>query len=104
MEQSESIKKVCDEIIRLFKPDKVILFHVKRSLDGEVRSFKLCVVIDTDDKNSTEKHLYLDVDSDIPFDVLVYTPTEWNGLLVEKSSFACRIIKEGKYIYGFETA
>jgi hypothetical protein len=100
MELNENIQKVCDDIVRLFKPEKVILFHVKRSLDGVIRSFKICVIIDTDDKNSTEKHLYLDVDSDIPFDVLVYTPAEWKGLLAEKSSFACRIIREGKYIHG----
>ena len=100
MELSESIKKVCDEIVAKFSPEKVILFHVKRSLDGEIRSFKLCVIIETDDKISTEQHLYLDVDSDIPFDLLVYTPAEWDSLLEEKSSFACRIIKEGLYIHG----
>jgi hypothetical protein len=100
MELSENIKKVCDDIIRIFNPEKVILFHVKRSVDGVIRSFKICVIIDTDDKSSTEKHLYLDVDSDVPFDLLVYTPAEWDSLLAEKSSFACRIIKEGMYIHG----
>jgi hypothetical protein len=78
----------------------VILYNVKRSVDGEIRSFKICVIINAANKLDTEKHIYLDVDSDIPFDVLVYTPAEWDELLTEKSSFACRIIKEGTYLHG----
>jgi hypothetical protein len=100
MELDENIKNVCDEIVRNFSPDKVILYNVKRSVGGEIRGFKICVIVETADRLDTEKHIYLDVDSELPFDVLVYTPAEWAKLLSEKNSFACRIIKEGTYVHG----
>lgn len=100
MELDANIKRVCDYVKSNFNPEKVILFNVKRSGSGAIRSFKICVIIDTKNKLDTERHIYLDVDSDIPFDVLVYTPSEWEKLLSEKSSFACRVIKEGTYVYG----
>lgn len=99
MELDDKIKSVCDEIVKVFKPEKVILYNVKHSLDGETRSFKICVIIDTENRLEMEKHIYLGVDSDIPFDVLVYSPEEWEQISNQKSSFASRIIKEGTYIH-----
>lgn len=103
MDLNDSIKNVCEDIVKNFNPEKVILYNVKRSVGGEIRGFKICVIVDTKNKFDTEKHIYLDVDSDIPFDVLVYTPDEWAELISEKNSFACRIIKEGTYIHGQTT-
>lgn len=100
MELNDSIKSVCKEIADNFGPEKVILYNLKRSLTGEIRSFKICVIVDTENRLETERHIYLDVDSDIPFDVLVYTPAEWDRLLQEKNSFAYRIINEGTYMHG----
>lgn len=100
MELSDSISSVCEEIVNNFSPEKVILYNVKRNVTGEIRSFKICVIVETDNRLDTERHIYLDVDSDIPFDVLVYTPDEWDRLLKEKSSFAYRIINGGTYIHG----
>lgn len=100
MELNDSVKNVCSVINASFKPEKIILFNVKKSVSGDVRSFKICVIVETENRLDTERHIYLDIDSEIPFDVLVYTPEEWDSLLNEKSSFACRVIKEGTYIYG----
>lgn len=100
MELDDKIKKVCSDIRTDFRPEKIILFNVKRRISGEVGSFKICVIVKTENRLDTERHIYLDIDSEIPFDVLVYTPEEWDSLLNEKSSFACRVIKEGTYIYG----
>jgi acyl-ACP thioesterase len=100
MELCESIKTVCGEIVKNYNPEKIILYNIKRSVGGEIRSFKICVILETRDRHEMEKKIYLNVDSDIPFDVLVYTPAEWENLISEKSSFACRIIKGGTYIHG----
>jgi hypothetical protein len=100
MELCETIITVCKDIVEGYNPEKVILYNIKRSVDGEIRSFKICVIVETKDRLEMEKKIYLNVDSDIPFDVLVYTPSEWENLISEKSSFACRIIKEGTYIHG----
>lgn len=104
MEVNDNIKRVCEDIVKSYNPEKVILYNVKRSVSGEIRGFKICVIADTDNRFDMEKHIYLNTDSDIPFDVLVYTPKEWTELINEKNSFACRIIKEGTYIYGQQTA
>jgi hypothetical protein len=100
MELSENIRVVCDEVVKNYKPEKIILYNLKRSLDEEIRSFKICVIIETQNRLETEEKIYLNIDSEIPFDVLVYTPAEWEELIVENSSFACRILKEGTHIYG----
>jgi hypothetical protein len=100
MPTDENIKTVCDRIIKDFRPLKVILFNIKHSPSGEATGFKLCVVMDTADKTEDEKRIYLDIDCDIPFDVLIYSPQEWDGLMLEKHSFAKRILREGTYIYG----
>jgi hypothetical protein len=56
--------------------------------------------METEEKAEAEKRIYLDIDSDIPFDVLVYTPREWESLMLQKHSFAKRITQEGTYVYG----
>lgn len=99
MELNEQIKKVCSDIKNTFNPNDIILYNAKRNISGDIIGFKICVIIETDNRLMTERHIYLDIDSDIPFDVLVYTPEEWNELLNEKSSFAFRVIKEGTHIY-----
>ena len=99
MQIDDSIRSVCSEIILQFSPDKVILFSIKHSVSGKTRSFKVCVIMRTDEKAGMEKRIYLDVDSDIPFDVLLYTPEEWEKLISQKDSFARSITEEGTVIY-----
>lgn len=100
MQAGMNVKAVCERIIGQFHPQKVILFNIKHSPSGSEKSFKLCVVIDTEDKIGVEKRIYLDIDSEIPFDVLIYTPQEWDTLMLQKHSFATRISQEGTLIYG----
>lgn len=100
MQAGINVKTVCEHIIGQFHPQKVILFNIKHSPSGSEKSFKLCVVVDTADKISVEKRIYLDIDSEIPFDVLIYTPQEWDSLMLQKHSFATRISQEGTFIYG----
>jgi hypothetical protein len=99
MELSEKIKQVCDEIVAKFSPERVYLFNVKHDLEDEPRGFKLCIVVDKDDNRSIEKRIYLEVESDIPFDILVYTSGEWDGLISQHDSFAKRITEKGTIVY-----
>lgn len=99
MQIDDSIRSVCSDIVRHFSPDRVILFSIKHSVSGRARSFKVCVIMRTDEKAAMEKRIYLDVDSDIPFDVLLYTPEEWDRLIAQKDSFARSITEEGTVIY-----
>lgn len=96
---SESIRSVCGAIAELFSPERVILFSVKRSVTGAVRSFKVCVVLDAPRAADIEKRIYLEIDSKLPFDVLVYTPQQWAELVGQPGSFAHTIIREGTVVY-----
>lgn len=96
---SEPIRSVCEHIAGLFSPERMILFSVKRSVSGAVRSFKICVILDAPCTPDVEKRIYLEIDSRVPFDVLVYTPAEWAALARQPDSFASTIIREGTVVY-----
>ncbi len=96
-EQISDIKSVIDDIKNFAKPSEIILFHKKVSNVGTTIGFKVCLVMDVDDKLEIEKNIYKHVDSDVPFDVIIYTCDEWNKLKSEKHSFANNILKRGYF-------
>ncbi|MDR3552096.1 MAG: hypothetical protein P4L75_03130 [Clostridia bacterium] len=99
MQISEKIGAVSDEIREKFHPQMIILFNFKRNLSGEAGSFKLCLVMDSSDTKEAERRVYLEVESEIPYDVLIYTPVEWEKLSAEEHSFAHRIKEKGTVLY-----
>lgn len=96
---SRSVQEVVETLATALQPEKIILFNRKLNLQGEVSSFKLCLILDTQDKLDAELEAYLIVDSPIPFDVLVYTPEEWHMLIDQKNSFACQVHQTGVVLY-----
>lgn len=100
MQLSENIRVVCDDIARKFSPQEIILFSCKRTVTGEIASFKICVVMETPDRREAERQIYLQVDSECPYDALVYTPAEWKKHTVELHSFAHSINEKGTVVYG----
>ena len=44
-----------------------------------------------------ENKLYLNIDSELPFDILVYNQAEWDNLLKDEMSFASRINSLGRF-------
>lgn len=99
MEKGSPIDAVSCFIISHFHPDKIILFSQKKDLSGNVTSFKLCIVSPTDNKEEIERSVYLDADCEIPFDLLVYTRSEWEQLIGELGSFAWKLNRTGLVIY-----
>lgn len=100
MQVSDTVREVCDQIEKDFTPQQIILFSCKRNVEGETGSFKLCVIMETDDSREAERKIYLGVESSVPFDVLVYTPEEWSRIRSQEHSFARRIAEKGTVIYG----
>lgn len=96
---NEDIKNVCEQIIRMIAPDKIILFSQKFNVKNEILSFKLCIILETHNKNEDEKRIYLQTDSDMPFDVVIYTPNEWLDHCESKGSFAHRLKYKGTVVY-----
>ena len=66
---------------------------------GRLTAVKLCVVIPEGDSEAAERRLYLEVESELPFDALVYTGGEWKELLESPGSFARRIQETGSVLY-----
>lgn len=81
------------------KPQHIILFSEKKNLIGELSSFKICIVVDINNKEEVEHLLYLNIESDTPFDILIYTTQEWSRLCIKKGSFAQKVLESGYCLY-----
>ena len=75
-----------DAIVRLAAPETILLVSRKEAVDGSLTAVKLCVVIGEGDPDAVERRLYMDIDSDLPYDVLVYTRGEWDRLAEDAAS------------------
>lgn len=99
IDDSAALERLCGEIIRLLRPRKVLLFSRKQDRQGRPTAVKLCIIIPDGDSEGAERRLYLEVESELPFDALVYTIQEWEELLTSPGSFACRIQETGSVLY-----
>ncbi|MEG0570985.1 MAG: hypothetical protein RR497_04995 [Oscillospiraceae bacterium] len=95
----DTLKEISNEIVNLIDPQKIILFSHKTSQLGTTTSFKLCVVTKTNEKSKVEHDIYFNICCDIPFDVIVYTPTEWETLKADEQSFAHNLDLKGRVLY-----
>lgn len=95
----EPLKGLRDEIVRLLTPERIILFNRKQNEQGGLTAVKLCVIIPSGDAREAERRLYMALDAEMPFDILVYTREEWERLLATPLSFAGRIRQTGSVLY-----
>lgn len=96
---SPHVRELVSAIAALCSPEKIYLFNAKRNLENQVTSFKLCVVADTEDKAALERKLYLELDCELPYDLVLYTPAEWNEFAAMPHSFAGEILGKGVLLY-----
>lgn len=98
--EMKDISALCGQIVEMLHPEKVILFSRKIHLNGETSSFKLCVVADVADEREAQKQIYIGLDCDIPYDVVVYRPERFEELRENEGSFAQQIDRTGRVLYG----
>lgn len=98
--RAEEIAAVVDEIVAMLAPQWVYLYNHRTNAAGSTTGFKLCVVADMPDKAVVERRIYLEIDSEVPFDVILYTPAEWKRLCDTPDSFARKIFLTGMVVYG----
>jgi len=79
---------------------KIILYSQRITPRGIVTGFKICVVVNDGNPDEIESRIYVEYDLSVPFDVIVYTKEKWNILCATPFSFASRVEKMGKVIYG----
>lgn len=94
------IEDAVAKIVELFSPSMVIEYNTKYDMEGELTSFKLCVVGPIGDKRKMLAKIYDEIDSEIPYDVLLYTDEQFDELKDESTAFAARIHKKGRVRYG----
>lgn len=94
------IEKAVLKIVEMFSPSKVIEYNTKYDMEGELTSFKLCIIGRIEDKRKMLTRIYDEVDSDIPYDVMFYTDEQFEELKNESTAFASRINQKGRVRYG----
>ena len=101
MEKEKEIKKIVNQIVENYKPEKIFLFGgfasgiIKKNSDVD-----LLVIKKTKDSFTSR---LLDVsgaiNSTLGTDILVYTPKEWDEALEEENYFAKEINNKGMLLY-----
>lgn len=83
-------------------PSKVILFgSVAKGIFKETSEIDLCVVQDTDNKRKWLTDMYVENESEISFDIILYINEEWNECIKDTVAFAYQINNTGVTIYGW---
>jgi len=95
------IKELCDQIVRGFSPEKVILFgSYAAGTPNEDSDIDLLVIMPYEG-NELDKMAEVrgELSSELPLDVLVKTPTQVRQRLASGDFFVSEIIDSGKVLY-----
>ena len=95
------INLIKEQIVSRYAPSKIILFGSQaKGVATRKSDIDLCIVKDTENKRELLIDMYLSIESSKPFDLLLYTESEWNQCVNDTTSFAYLINKKGAVIYG----
>lgn len=100
---SEDVARVVKGVEEMLQPKTIYLYNQRFNSQGETTGFKLCVVGALPEgrcKDAVERDIYLRLDSEVPFDVMVYSPEEWERILEDPVSFAQKIKRTGMVVHG----
>ncbi|MGN0614560.1 MAG: hypothetical protein ACI4JB_11775 [Porcipelethomonas sp.] len=81
---------------------KIYLISVKVDTMGELTSFKFGLIVDNSIKSTSELagRLYFNIDSELPYDLVIYSEKEFDELKGEIGTFAWKINNSGTVLYG----
>lgn len=98
----KEIQTVADAIGSKYEPKGIVLISKKINNQNELTSFKIAVLVDDNISSVSELEckIYLDVDSEIPYDIVIYRISEWLYLKEDVSTFAYKIYSQGVWLYG----
>ena len=89
------------ELAKSHNAEMVILFGSRaKGRERDNSDIDVCIVAKTDNKRRFAATISAELEYDLPVDVLVYTPEEWELSVVDESSFAHKILSEGMVLYG----
>lgn len=95
-ELKEKLINYCKNIIKIY------LISVKVDIVGELKSFKFGLIVDNEVSSTSELagQLYFNVDCELPFDLVIYTESEFDSLKNDIGTFAWKIENSGTVLYG----
>jgi len=99
----KEIESVTEQIIKEYKPDKIILFGsaARGKLEGDSDADFLIIKKETPYYGADRiRELSRLIKRNIPIDLLVYRPEEFEKRLKMGDPFLKAILKEGKVLYG----
>lgn len=95
---------VLEGIRRCCTPRCVILYGEKVTAGQHaIKSADFCIVLDQFNRSQLLQKLYLNIQTEIPVQFVLYTTEEWNTLIQNPNSYASRIQKKGTVLYGKTT-
>lgn len=102
MTDNEIIKNTAALLAKEQSIEKIYLISNKVSTSGELTSFKLALIVNDSVKSISELEcrLYMETDSELPYDIVLYKTSEWDELKDEIGTFAWKINNSGVLIYG----
>jgi len=96
----DEINSITKQIISLYSPSKIIIFGSQVKGTATIKSdIDICIVKATDYKRALLTEMYLKINTNKPYDLLLYTETEWNHCIKDSTSFAYQINKKGIVLY-----
>lgn len=97
---TDTVKKLCADITQAVDTARVILYGTKFTPDGKtVREINLCLVVREDVKKA-EARLYRELESELVFNLLLYSEEDFNTLTADATSYAHSIMTKGTVLYG----
>lgn len=96
------IQNIVDTIGNKYQPKGIVLISKKVNNQNELTSFKIAILVDDNISSISELEckIYIDVDSEIPYDIVIYRVSEWLYLKEDVSTFAYKIYSQGVWLYG----
>jgi predicted nucleotidyltransferase len=97
------VRKITKQIIEKYKPEKIILFGsaARDQLTPDSDADFLIIKKDTPFYGvDRTRELSLMIERDIPIDLIIYRPEEFNGRIAMGDPFLKAILSEGKVVYG----
>lgn len=97
----KEVDKIKKQVAKNYKPEKVILFgSVARGDYSEDSDIDMLIVKQTSERRIDRiKRVLLSVDYSLPFEPLVYTPSELKERQRLGDHFILQALKEGKVLY-----
>jgi uncharacterized protein len=97
----KEIQNIKNQIINKYHPEDIIIFgSCAKGRVSKGSDIDLCVIMETNDKRQAVRNILVEIEYDIDFDVVIYTPNEWKKYKEDKSTFANIINRTGVSLIG----